>query len=355
MGLPEILITFKTEGTTAIERSERGIVALILKDSTDTGFDSQTYNDITDVAETAWTAANYDYIKKTLLGVPSKIIVERIASDATSYADALSRLASKKWNYLAIPGMIADDVSTVSAWTISQRTNQHKTFKAVLPNSESDHEGIINFATGDIAVGDKTYTTAEYCCRMAGLLAGLSLSRSSTYFELTEVDNITESADPNADIEAGKLILVKKPSGAVKIGRGVNSLTTLTASKGADFQKIKIIEGVDLVNDDIRTTFEDSYVGKIINNYDNKILFLAAVNAYLKELEKIDVLDANAANIASIDTETQRTYLQSQGVDVASLTDQQIKEYNTGSKVFASATVTFVDAMEDLTFAITME
>ena len=37
MGLPEINIMFKTKGLTAIKRSERGIVAVILKDDTEIG------------------------------------------------------------------------------------------------------------------------------------------------------------------------------------------------------------------------------------------------------------------------------------------------------------------------------
>ncbi len=355
MGLPEILINFQTQGTTAIERSERGIVALILRDSTDTTFDTKTYTSVSDIREQEWTADNCQYIKTTFLGTPSKVIVERVASDAANYNDALTRLSSKKWNYLAIPGIETADVATISTWIKGERNSKYKTFKAVLPNSDSDHEGIINFTTEGIAVGTITYTAAQYCCRIAGILAGLPLSRSATYYELSEVDDITESAAPDDDIEAGQLILIKKPDGKVKIGRAVNSLTTLTPAKGPDFQKIKIMEGVDMVNDDIRDTFDNSYVGKVINNYDNKVLFLAAVNAYFKQLQKIDVLDSNAANSAEIDTETQRIYLQSQGVEVDGFTDQQIKEYNTGSKVFASASVTFVDAMEDLTFTITME
>lgn len=353
MGLPEILINFQTQGTTAIERSERGIVALIFKDDTGT-FDTKVYTSIADVEADDWSADNYTHIENTFLGTPAKVIAERIASDATDYSDALARLTSKKWNYLAIPGLQVAEVDTISTWIKGKRDTDHKTFKAVLPDSASDHEGIINFTTGGIEVGADTYTAAQYCCRIAGILAGLPLSRSSTYYELSEVDDITESLTPDTDIDAGELILIKKPSGAIKIGRGVNSLTTTSASKGEDFKKIKIIEGVDMVNDDIRDTFDEEYVGKVINNYDNKILFLAAVNAYFKELERIDVLDINSTNLAEIDTETQRIYLQGQGVDVDSLTEQQIKEYNTGSKVFAAASVTYVDAMEDLTFGVTM-
>ena len=35
MGLPEIIIEFKTKGVTAIKRSARGIVAIVLKDDTE--------------------------------------------------------------------------------------------------------------------------------------------------------------------------------------------------------------------------------------------------------------------------------------------------------------------------------
>ena len=34
---------------------------------------------------------------------------------------------------------------------------------------------------------------------------------------------------------------------------------------------------------DIYTTFEDEYVGKVVNSYDNKQMFVGAVNDYLKK------------------------------------------------------------------------
>lgn len=47
-------------------------------------------------------------------------------------------------------------------------------------NAAADDEGIINFATDNIEVGAKTYTTAELCCRIARILAGLLLHLSAT-------------------------------------------------------------------------------------------------------------------------------------------------------------------------------
>lgn len=355
MGLPKILITFLTLAASLIKRSQRGVVALILKDDTDATFDTKIYTSIDEIDAADWTAANKDLIEKTFLGTPAKVIVERLAIAALNYNDALARLANKKWNYLAVPGIEAADTALVSTWLKTQRDTNKKTFKAVLPNSVSDHEGVINFTTAGNKVGATTYTAAQYCVRIAGILAGLPLTRSATYYPLAEVESITESADPDGDIDAGKLILINDGS-KIKIARAVNSLTTFIPTKSSVFSKIKIIEGIDMVRDDIRSTFEDDYVGKYVNNYDNKVLFLAAVNQYFRELAAPDagVLDPGYDNNALIDTESQKSYLQGKGVDITTLSDQQIKEYNTDSEVFAMANVKFLDAMEDLTFGVYM-
>jgi hypothetical protein len=352
MGLPEVIITFESKGTNAITRSARGIVALILKDDTKPAGEV-IYKGIDEVVAGDWTVTNLDYINKTFIGTPSKIIIERIATTATDYNGALAILKNKKFNYLAIPGITTADVTNISTWIKACRDTDRKTFKAVLPNCVADHEGVINFATDNIVVGEKTYDVAEYCCRIAGILAGLSLERSCTYFVLDEIESITESIDPNADIDAGKLILINDGEN-IKIARGVNSLVTTTTTKGEDFKKIKIIEGMDLVRDEVRDTFEKSYCGDILNYYDNKVLFLAAMNVYFKALGRTGVFDPNMDNKAEINFNSQYNYLKGKGVDVDSLSEQQIKEYNTNAKVFILAHAKFVDAMEDLYFDITM-
>lgn len=351
MGLPEINISFQSLAVSAIQRSQRGIVALILKDDTGT-FDTKEYKNVTEIEATDWTVENKDYIEKAFLGVPSKVIVERLDTLEADYSVALTRLASKIFNYLAIPGILSADVAAVSTWLVDERDNNKKTFKAVLPNSISDHEGVINFATEGIVVGETTYSASDYTSRIAGILAGLSLERSATYFVLSEVDSITESVDAGADIDAGNLILISDGE-KVKIGRGVNSLTTTTVEKGVDFKKIKIIEGHDLVQEDITRTFNDDYVGKVNNSYDNQVLFLAAVNTYLSGLEGT-VLNPNVDNGVTVDTEAQRQAWEAIGTDTSEWDEQDVKENSFQSKVFIGGGIRFLDAMEDLDFKISV-
>jgi hypothetical protein len=350
MGLPEINIEFKSKAVSAVLRSAMGIVALILVDATKT-FISKEYSSIEEIVAGDWTEKNLDYIKKAFLGSPKKVIIEKQNAAATDYADVLTRLGNKKWNYLAIPEIAAEDVTDISTWIKTKRDNDKKSFKAVLPNHVGDHEGIINFDTDDIVVGEKIYTTAEYCARIAGVLAGLPFTRSSTYFVLEEVDSVTETANPNQDIDAGKLILINDGE-KIKIARGVNSLTTTTATKTEDFKKIKIVEVMDMVKDDIRDTFNNNYVGKVPNTYDNQVLFFTSVNAYFRGLTEDEILDSAAENNATVDVVAQRLAWETIGTDTSSWDEQKVKEMSFKSNVFATGSMKIVDAMEDLDFQI---
>ena len=108
---PPLAYDFKTKADSVIKRSERGIVALILKDNTGT-FDNKVYTKESDIVVSHWTATNKDYISKTFLGNPSRVIAERIGTTDT-YTAALGRLKNKVFNYLAIPGIITGDVATI--------------------------------------------------------------------------------------------------------------------------------------------------------------------------------------------------------------------------------------------------
>ena len=109
-----------------------------------------------------------------------------------------------------------------------------------------------------------------------------------------------------------------------------------------------------MVNEDIHTTFEDHYVGQVPNNYDNKIIFLSAVNGYFSRLQRDEVLDNKYSNFVEIDIKAHEEYLSDRGIDIDMLSEQEIKETNTSSYVFATGKVKFVDAMEDLDLKLFM-
>ena len=170
---------------------------------------------------------------------------------------------------------------------------------------------------------------------------------------LDEVTSITSSTTPDTDVENGELILINDFE-KIKIGRAVNSKKTLSAGEIEDMKKIKLTEAADMIKEDISTAFADEYVGKVGNSYDNKVAFCAAINSYLKDITSEGVLYDKFDNSVSVDIAAQAAYLKSQDVDTSEMSDEEIKNYNTGSQVFISGNIQFQDAMEDLTLALSM-
>ncbi len=353
MGLPQINIRFIQAARTAVTRSENGIVALLVADDTKERT-SYSYAYATDVDAEEFSAENVALIKTAFDGGPRKVLIERTSGE--DLEAALKRLTVKRFNWLACIGEeITTDtnIGKVAAWIKEQR-QANKTVKAVLPQAaetQYNDSGIVAFATDGIVCGVKTYSRAEFCPRIAGILAGMPMTRSATYYNIPEASAITESADPEGDIEKGSMILINDGEN-IKIASGNNSYHLLAEGDTEDMKSIKIVDGMDLIRDDIRTTFENEYIG-VNNSYDNKTIFIGAVRQYFSELMKQGVLYDEYNNTADIDVDAQRSYLATK-YDVTEMTDEQILTANTGKNIYVKADVQFSDAIENLTFVVTM-
>lgn len=363
MGLPSIEIIFKTLGITAIRRSSRGVVALILEDAAHATIENpivmRGVNDIPDTLD----AVNQEQIELAFRGGinPVMRVMAYVIAPATEldgvnipadYTEAQNYLETAMWDYLAVPHIAADKVDAMATWIKGLRDNKARKVKAVLPNCKADHEGIINFTTDNIVVGEKFYNTAQYCARIAGILAGNPLTIASTFQVLPEVEDVPHLTSDEFDtaIDAGELVLMHDGE-KVKIARGVNSLTSFTADKGEEFSKIKLVGIMDLIHRDITRTAEDYYIGKMPNDYDHKVLLTTAINAYLKTLENEGLLD-RGKNWVDVDAEAHRLYLEGRGLDTEGLNEQQLRQANTGAHVFLTGSAKPLDAMEDIKIQI---
>lgn len=352
MGMPGVNISFTERAATAVSRGERGIVAIIMKDTVPAKNPVEIIS-VTDIPDTL-TAANKKQIELALMGyvnAPKKVIAYILPENAENYADALNWLEVNKFDYLVAPTCATDEQeSTITLWIKAQRAGGKKV-KAVLPQHAADTEGIINYATASVTDEDEnTYTAEQYCSRIAGIIAGTPMTIACTYAPLGELVNCSrmKKAEMDTAVDAGKLIVFHDGE-KVKIARGVNSLTTVTSEKGNQFKKIKIVEAMDMINDDIIKTAEDSYLGKYANSYDNKCLLLSAISNYFESLIRDGILSSGSV---SIDIDANRLYLAKKGVDVSDLSDDAIKTADTDDKVFMNATVKILDAIEEITLPI---
>lgn len=366
MGLPDIIIEFAKKAVTAIRNGTTGVVGIIIKDTKNTGAMILTGVDDIPTGKDAFTEANTAHIERAFMGAPSKVIVYTLPTTASDYTEAFKYFATQKVNYLVgAPDITTEEAQAFATWIKGIRKNTIRRPVAVLPNTAGDTRAVINFtvvnssSTAKIEVGDKSYTEAEYCSRIAGILAGLDLKVSATYKPLTEVTAIPVAEDNEIDsaINAGKLVLYNTGDSIV-IARGVNSLVTVTEAETEDLKKIKISAIQDIIETDIYGTINASYIGNYSNSYDNKCLLITAIKGYLKGLEATEggkgYLKADSSNI-EIDVARQKLYLESTGVDTSEMSVQAIKEANTGSHVFLKGTISILDAIEDVEIYINKE
>ena len=347
MGLPIIDISFKQLAKSAVIRSQRGIVALILKDTTKA---SLTVFDEGDIPS-GLTDANQGLIKDVLKGSPNKIELF-VLGTGTNISEALTYFEGVEFNLMCMPSAETSDVTAIKSFI--KKMNEVVKYKcdAILANEKADSEAIINYTAKNIVVGGESVTTANHTARIAGLIEGTPLHQSITFATLSDVDAIENLTKEQADtrIDNGELILVRE-MGKVRVARGVNSLTSLTDVKGNAFQKIKLRKILNLIHNDLRRVIVEKYIGKVPNNYDNKCVLITEIKNYLDELATEQLIEK--VNTVGIDLIAQKKWLKDNtNLDVNAMTEQEIKEANTQSNVFIAISLKVVDAMEDILVSV---
>lgn len=387
LGMPSVTIAFTEAGIEAIQRSQRGIVALLLEEPQDTITKLLTDHTVTSGSETTTVKAiknpftvytsddipseltddNRDYITKALIGyvkAPYRVKVYLMASStddsanssADKFADALKTMVTDRWDYLAIPTITAAQCESVATWLKTNRENKGKRSKVVLPGYAADYEGVINFSNTKVVTASKTYTGAQYTPRIAGLIAGTPLTISATYAPLSEVIDCDQYTEDERDEKVNKgEFFIWNDGEKFKMSRAMNSLVTTTQGKQEAYQTIKSVDIMDAIYDDIKKTAQDSYIGKYTNDYDNKQLLITAISGYFKELEDGRLLQRDYSTV-DISVENVKTYQLEHGLytkdELADMSDLEIKKLDTKKKVFLTAKIKILDAMEDIDLPI---
>ena len=157
----------------------------------------------------------------------------------------------------------------------------------------------------------------------------------------------------DAELKKGSFILINDDN-KVKVGLGINTLTTFNESNSEDMRYIDIVEAMDLIRDDITNIFKEEYVGKVKNKLDNQILFISSINTYLDVLAKQDILDSDYKNYADINVIAQRQAWLGVKPEAESWSDEEVKVKTFKRNVYLLGDIKILGAMENLMFDITM-
>ena len=346
MGVPKLSLTVYKAAQETVSRLRSGIVALIVRD---TGVDPGLYalSDVDDIPA-ALGVNTADYVRRAFLGymtAPQRVLLSVIGAEDDLVTVGAAALAASDFDFLVgPPDVTKEQAQALAAW-LKKARESYCIGKAVLPGLAADDMAVINFTASDLMVGQTKYTAGDYCSRIAGILAGTPLTASATYAPLEELTAVAEVADPDGAVDGGELILLHDGRKA-KIARAVNSLVTLKEGQHAGLKKIKVAAALDLIVRNAKLVVEDSYIGRMSNSYDNKLLLVSALQEFLTDLEAQGVLQTGSSHV-ELDLDKQKAWLKEQGAAVSTMTDQEILAADTGSWVFIRMGGVILDAMED--------
>lgn len=355
---PYMEVTFRQRAVSFMERSQRGIAALIIRDATDKT-EYKEYRNITEALadKEKYTEVNLQAIKDVFASAPYKLAVVRIA-DNKGIETALTAIADNLDTCrIGVADGSAEDTAAITSW-IKSKEKEGRTYKALLYNASApDCMHIENFTTPTVTyAGDRGQKAGSaYIPSLLGMLAAANVSRSVTYMACSDLVDCAKSADSDKDIKDGKLIL-ERSGDTVRIVSGCNSLTTTDGeTKTEDMQYIETVEAMDMIADDIRAEYRENYLGNYRNTYDNQMLFIGAINGYLRDLERENILDRDYENTAAIDVDAQRAaWIASGKADAAEWTDAQVRKTPFKRTVYLVLNIKINGSMEKLYVAVQM-
>lgn len=360
--MPQINITFEQRATTMVTRSERGIAILIVRDDTSKAFTHKQYTDLAalEADKALYTEENYAAISDMLGFTPYESHVFRVDVDG-NLTDALGEITrTVKTGWVAIAGQSAEDGTALASWIKAQAVTG-RSYKAVVYNVTPlpDHMRIVNFVNPSITFSDNRgkQDGAHYLPSLAAIFAVCNVKRGCTNFHCSNLAAVEEVVDNDAAIGAGKFVLYNDDAGAVRIGQGINSLTTLDGkTRTEDMQFIETVEAMDMICDDIRATFRRDYLGNYRNSRDNQMMLIASINmSYFAQLAKQNILDPDYHNAAEIDVEAQRDAWLSVGkAEAADWDRDKIKATPFKRTVYLTGRIKILGSMTDLFFPINL-
>lgn len=361
LGLPNIDIVFKQLAVTAVQRSERGILAIIVNDDKQTeGVTRFTYRRGSDVSKDTFSTDNYTAIMRAFDVSVNKVYVFRCASTIEEKA-IYKEVEKVRINYICTN--VKENQQKLANYVRQYNVDSkgHKLVCVVSNVETADSKYIINVkGTGGTLKDKDTAVKAEdYIIRIASTLCNLPMNRSLTYYVFSDLKSWDDSYIDDGNsidswIDKGFLTLINNDDD-VKCGRAVNSLVTFTSTDTEDMSFIIIVESMNLILEDIYTTFKDYYVGKYKNTLSNQRLFISSVNSYFRTLQGEEILDDAYDNHADIDIEAQRNAWTSIGkTEAEDWTDFKVQQMSFRTNVFLAGDVKITNCMEDLKFTISL-
>ena len=207
--------------------------------------------------------------------------------DGTSHQNFLDKIESYSYNALGV--VTTDDVvkGLYANFTERLRDDIGQKFQVVLYNEPADYEGVINVKNK--AVEDE----AALVYWVTGIIAGCEVNKSNLnklYDGEYTVEADYTQTELEAAIKSGEFTLHKIGSD-IRVLSDINSLVTVSDTKGEIFKDNQTIRVMDQIANDIAVLFNTKYLGNVPNDAAGRISLWSDIVKHHEQLQEIRAIE----------------------------------------------------------------
>jgi hypothetical protein len=253
-----------------------------------------TVVDVQTVANADGLVAN-DFVTwtGTELSVTASIPLEGGANgtvDGTAHQTYIDKIESYSFNAL---GVVTKEDSVKGLYVNfckRLRDEVGAKFQVVLYQKPADYEGVVNVKN---KVTDEGHDESSLVYWVTGITAGCAISKSNLNKvydgEFTVDVNYTQNQLIKA-IQAGEFVLHKVGSD-IRVLEDINSLVTVSDTKGEIFKDNQTIRVIDQIANDIAVIFNTKYLGIIPNDAAGRVSLWADIVKHHEQLQELRAIE----------------------------------------------------------------
>lgn len=218
--------------------------------------------------------------------------VESISGDShQAFLDAVEAYA---FNALCCPATDETTVKLYAAYTERVRDEIGAKFQLVAWKPATvDYEGVIGVwnSASHASIANVDENALVYWA--TGAHAGVAVNKSLTNFKYDGeliIDTDFTQTELEQAIKAGKFML-HNVNGATRVLEDINTLLTLSDTKGEVFQSNQTIRVCDQIANDVAVLFNTRYVGTVPNDASGRASLWGDIVKLIQELEKIRAVE----------------------------------------------------------------
>jgi len=256
--------------------------------------ETQTVASAADLEANDWVTFKTSATLEATAGTPLTGGTDVTGITGDSHQAFLDKIEAYAFNTLCCPAADATIVKLYATYTARMRDEVGAKFQLVAwQPSTTDYEGVIgawNTVTHATITDVDSHAIVYW---LTGAQAGVAVNKSLTNFKYDGeliIDTDYTQAELEAALKAGKFMF-HNVNGVVRVLEDINTLLTLTDTKGEIFQSNQTMRVCDQIANDTAVLFNTRYVGTVPNDASGRAALWGDVVKLIQQLESIRAVE----------------------------------------------------------------